>query len=166
LRLLAVNSLPHRPKLYLASPLFNEAERERNQFIRDSLFDYFDVFLPQEDGLLLTDLLSKGTPIKIAEKLVYKADILAIKNADVLLAVLDGAYIDDGVAFELGYSKSLNKICVGLQTDERRQLPTGNNPMIECSCEEIFSSFELLKKWLYMKFAISNTLPISFTRAN
>jgi nucleoside 2-deoxyribosyltransferase len=156
-----MNSLPYRPKLYLASPLFNETERERNRFIRDSLIDFFDVFLPQEDGLLLHDLVNKGTPLKVAEKSVYDADTLAMKNADVLLAVLDGACIDDGVAFELGYSKSMNKACIGLQTDMRRQLPTGNNPMIECSCDEIFSDFVLLKKWLHRKYATSNILTIS-----
>ena len=156
-----MDSQPYKPKLYLASPLFNESERKINRFIRDSLIEYFDVFLPQEDGLLLHELVSKGTPLKVAEKSVYEADTLAMKNADVLLAVLDGACIDDGVAFEIGYSKSLNKVCIGLQTDVRRQLPTGNNPMIECSCEEIFSDLELLKIWLHRKYSISNTLTIN-----
>jgi len=161
-----VNSLPYRPKLYLASPLFNEDERRRNLSIKDGLADCFDVFLPQEDGLLLHDLVSRGVPLKVAEKSVYDADTLAMKNTDVLLAVLDGACIDDGVAFELGYAKSLNKVCIGLQTDVRRQLPTGNNPMIECSCDGIFSNFVLLKAWLYRKYATSNNLTINSNEAH
>jgi hypothetical protein len=35
-----------------------------------------------------------------------------------------------GVASEIGYMKGVRKSCVGLQTDVRRALPPGNNPMI------------------------------------
>ncbi|CAG35463.1 conserved hypothetical protein [Desulfotalea psychrophila LSv54] len=152
MRRFVMNNLSFRPKLYLAAPLFNEAEKESNRNIRDSLIDCCDVFLPQEDGLLLDELVSLGTPLKVAEKSIYEADISAMKNADILLAVLDGACIDDGVAFELGYAKAINKVCLGFQTDVRRQAPTGNNPMIECSCEEIFSDLGSLKKWLQQKY--------------
>jgi len=151
-----LTSLSSKPKLYLASPLFNELERERNQIIKNVLMEHFDVFLPQEDGLLLHELIINGAPLKEAEKSVYETDVLAMKNSDILLVVLDGASIDDGVAFELGYSKAMNKVCIGLQTDVRRQLPSGNNPMIECSCDEIFNDFESLKKWLILNHTGTN----------
>ena len=48
--------------------------------------------------------------------------------------------IDEGAAFELGYAFALGKECYGLQTDVRRLLSSGNNPMIEQSCKEIFTS--------------------------
>lgn len=147
-----MSDVSKKRKIYLASPLFNEMERQRNKYIRDFLITDFDVFLPQEDGLLFDELISNGMPLELARKSVYRADILAMKNSDILLAVLDGANIDEGVAFELGYSKSSNKICIGLQTDIRRQLPTGNNPMIECSCDKIFSNLENIKAWLKVNF--------------
>lgn len=150
-----------RPYIYLASPLFNDYERKSNRMIRDMLMDKFNVFLPQEDGLLLHELIDKGMKISDAEQLVYQADITAMKECDILIAVLDGANIDEGVSFELGYCKALNKICIGLQTDVRRQLPTGNNPMIGCSCDEIFSDAVSLKTWLLNHFSISQTSIIS-----
>lgn len=143
-----------KPQIYLASPLFNEMERQRNRIVRDYLITDFDVFLPQEDGLLFHELISNGMPLELAMKSVYQADVLAMESSDILLAVLDGASIDDGVAFELGYSKSSKKVCIGLQTDIRRQLPTGNNPMIECACDEIFCELSEIKVWLCHKFKI------------
>jgi nucleoside 2-deoxyribosyltransferase len=48
-----------KPMLYLAGPLFTEAERSFNETLRDILSEFFDVFLPQEAGLIgETDLNS------------------------------------------------------------------------------------------------------------
>jgi len=140
--------MPVREKIYLASPLFNEIEREFNRHLRDSLVDDFDVFLPQEDGLLLADLIDNAIDINMAEQLIYDADLNAMKNCNIIVAVLDGATIDEGVSFELGYCHALGKLCLGLQTDIRRQLPSGNNPMIGRSCEKIFSDVSTLISWL------------------
>ncbi len=41
-----------KPILYLAGPLFTEAERSFNETLRDVLSEFFDVFLPQEAGLI------------------------------------------------------------------------------------------------------------------
>jgi nucleoside 2-deoxyribosyltransferase len=150
-----------RPYIYLASPLFNDYERKNNRMIRDMLLDSFNVFLPQEDGLLLHGLIDNGMKIGDAEKSVYQTDIAAMKECDILIAVLDGANIDEGVSFELGYCKALNKVCIGLQTDVRRQLPTGNNPMIGCSCDDIFSDTASLKSWLLNYFSMSQSSIIS-----
>ncbi|SDA16722.1 Nucleoside 2-deoxyribosyltransferase [Nitrosospira sp. Nsp18] len=137
-----------RMRLYLASPLFNDRERTFNDSLRDQLTPDFDVFVPQIDGFLLAKLVAQGTDKDTAERIVYEADISAITTTDIVVAVLDGANVDEGVAFELGYSKALGKTCVGLQTDIRRQLPTGNNPMINRSCIEIFNDVGRLCSWL------------------
>ena len=147
-----------RKKIYIASPLFNDREREYNRYIRNLLIPEFDVFLPQEDGLLLEDLVSNGMEKDVAEKIIFKADISAMKDSDIIVAVLDGANIDEGVAFELGYCRAFGKICVGLQTDARRQLPTGNNPMISQSCFKIFHSITELHLWLIANHGNSNQL--------
>lgn len=143
-------------RIYLASPLFNESERQFNRSIRDILSFDFQVFLPQEDGLLLENLIKSGVAVEDAESAVYEADINAMNQADILIAVLDGATVDEGVAFELGYCKAQGKICVGLQTDVRRRLPTGNNPMINQSCKEIFHNIEELIEWLRDKDSFHN----------
>jgi hypothetical protein len=60
------------------------------------------------------------------------------KEADALLLILDGRTVDEGAAFELGIAYWRGKRCVGLQTDPRRLLPMGNNPMIACALERVF----------------------------
>jgi nucleoside 2-deoxyribosyltransferase len=60
---------------------------------------------------------------------------------------LDGRTIDEGAAFELGYCAAKDKKCFGLQTDNRRLLITGNNPMIEESLEKIFLNIKDLISW-------------------
>lgn len=152
-----------RKNVYLAAPLFNERERQFNKYLRNLLISHFNVFLPQEDGLLLEDLVAKGIEKDIAEKTIYNADIFAMKESDIIVAVLDGANIDEGVAFELGFCHALQKLCIGLQTDTRRQLPTGNNPMIGQSCEKIFTNIDEMVIWLMSNSHESKCLTSRFT---
>jgi nucleoside 2-deoxyribosyltransferase len=127
-------------KIYLASPLFNERERDFNNLIVSLLETEFEVFLPQRDGLLLTELLAEGIDDNQAKQQIFDQDTQALNSCDYLLIVLDGASIDEGAAFELGYAFSKGKKCFGLQTDSRRLLSTGNNPMIDKACLKIFST--------------------------
>ena len=130
----------NKPRLYLAAPLFNERERLFNGQLVAELEKQTEVFLPQRDGLILVELVAAGIPISIAEQRVFDQDIRAMEASDFLVAVLDGGHIDEGVAFEIGYMRALGKACVGLQTDVRRALPTGNNPMISRGLEAICGS--------------------------
>lgn len=134
-------------KLYLAAPLFSEAEKSYNVYLRDILSVYYDVYLPQEDGMLIVDLIEKGMSAKKAANLVFKNDISAINSCDILLIVLDGRTVDEGAAFELGVAYAKKKKCVALQTDPRRLLNIGNNPMISMSISECFSNVDELIKW-------------------
>ncbi|UFH58392.1 nucleoside 2-deoxyribosyltransferase [Sulfurovum mangrovi] len=137
-----------KKKIYLAAPLFNKQERMYNKSIKNLLISRYEVYLPQEDGLLLKNLLDEGIELNIAERKIFSADIAAMKNCDILLSILDGAHIDEGVAFEIGYMYALDKKCIGLQTDTRRQLPSGNNPMISMSLDKIFDNAEDVIDWL------------------
>jgi len=134
-------------RLYIASPLFNEAERSFNIALAEILEAFFDVFLPQRDGGLMANLIKQGMNPNLAAMQVFQADINAMTNCDILLAVLDGHSIDEGVAFELGFAFANGKKCVGLQTDIRRILPTGNNPMIDQSLQLVFNSIVELTNW-------------------
>ena len=131
--------MTNKKTIYLAAPLFNEMEVAYN-------------LLPQEDGLLLREIIASGTPRNVAEKMVFDTDIQAMKKSDLILAVLHGAHIDEGVAFELGYCFALDKRCIGLKGDVRQALPTGNNPMINQSCEHIFEDRLTLINWLNSNF--------------
>ena len=129
-----------RSKIYIAAPLFNQMEREFNKHLAELVEEVLDVFLPQRDGGLLVDLVRKGVSPNVAEKIVFEKDIAAIEDCDGVVAVLDGANVDEGVAFELGFAFARGKPCFGLQTDMRRQLPTGNNPMLSASLCAVYST--------------------------
>ncbi|QDP23947.1 nucleoside 2-deoxyribosyltransferase [Bradyrhizobium cosmicum] len=143
-------------RAYFAAPLFNAMERRHNLEIVEHIEAWLKVFLPQRDGGLLTKLVNEGMPVDAAERLVFETDLRAIAAADVVVTVLDGAHIDEGVAFEVGFAYALGKPCVGLQTDARRQLPTGNNPMLSKSLTAVFQAEHDLYNWL-QDFAAGRT---------
>ena len=60
---------------------------------------------------------------------VFKDDVAALRASDAFLNLLDGRTVDEGAAFELGVAYALEIPCFALQTDSRRLLPLGNNPM-------------------------------------
>src|ERR1700723_1954254 len=101
-----------RIRTYLAAPLFNPRERAFNASLADTLSFCCDVFLPQRDGLLLADLLGDGVPKDVAETRIFERDCLALSECELLIAVLDGAHIDEGVAFEIGFAHGRGCPCL------------------------------------------------------
>jgi nucleoside 2-deoxyribosyltransferase len=138
----------NRKKIYLAAPLFSEAELRFNIRVKEILDSYFDVYLPQEDGGLMVDMVKHGMSPASAARRVFESDIKAIQQCDILLIVLDGRSIDEGAAFELGYASAIGKICIGLQTDIRTLLPYGNNPMLSGALSFILKSIDELSIWV------------------
>ena len=139
--------LQRRIKAYFAAPLFNDRERQFNEFVADRLSDYVDVFLPQRDGSLIVDMIESGVSHAVAELRVFEQDRKAMAASDILIAVLDGGHIDEGVAFEIGFMCALGRPCIGLQTDVRRALPFGNNPMIAQGLADILADVDSLVAW-------------------
>lgn len=133
---------------YLAAPLFNDRERRFNSEIADALSSRCKVFLPQRDGLLLADLLREGVSLDVAETRIFERDRIALSQCNLLIAVLDGAHIDEGVAFEVGFANARGALCLGLQSDVRRALPSGNNPMIGRAMSAIFTDLAQLIAFL------------------
>ena len=136
-----------KPRLYIAGPLFSAAEKSFNREVKTVLSQFFAVYLPQDDGELLVDLVADGENVDTAMNRVFEGDLEAIRNSDVLLMILDGRAPDEGACFELGYAYSLNKLCVGLQTDVRRLLTIGNNPMIVGALRQTFFDIAELVRW-------------------
>ena len=136
-------------RIYFAAPLFNDMERGFNSRMTEQLEQFSTVFLPQRDGLLMRDLVSDGMPLASARRLVYEADINALRQCDCVVAVLDGRTVDEGVAFEIGFARALGKSCVGLKTDDRALLSSGDNPMILAGCDIVLGS--LLEVVTYLR---------------
>ena len=136
-----------RPLLYFAAPLFSEAELAYNVEVTSILECHVDVYLPQRDGGKVVDLVASGVEPDAAFRSIYDRDVQALKEADALFLLLDGRTIDEGAAFELGYAVALGKQCVGLQTDPRRLLPLGNNPMIQVPLGRILTTKAEVEHW-------------------
>lgn len=149
----------YRPKLYLASPLFSESDREFNNILSEKMRHYFDVFLPQRDVGLLKDFREDGLSHFEATNLVFCKDVNAVRNTDILLAVLNGENIDEGAAFEIGLAFAENTLCFGLWTDVLNKTSPFLNPMIERSLEKIFYEIEDFINWTNHFFRFDYSIP-------
>ncbi len=124
-------------KIFLAGPLFNEAEREFNAKVAARLrSEGFEVWLAQEKGLL-----KQGTDPE--KKYLFEEDLKALRDSANVVAILDGNDVDAGTAFELGYAYASGKPLYGLKTDYRSFSPIENvNLMIEVPVRQIFRSLD------------------------
>lgn len=124
-------------KIFLAGPLFSEAERNYNLAIAVRLRkEGFQVWLPQEEGII-----KQGTAPE--KEYLFKKDLEGIRDSTVILAILDGTDVDAGTAFELGYAHAIGKPLYGMKTDYRSFSPVENvNLMIEVPVRQIFRSLE------------------------
>lgn len=147
-----------KSKLYLASPLFNDSELLYNEKLCNILEPYFEIYLPQRDGKLMDKLIKTGTDIEHAKEIVFSNDIVALLNSDYLLINLNGRSIDEGAVFELGFAYANKKKCVGFQTDIRRLLPYGNNPMIDSALHDVFYNESELLLWAEVEFSQTNII--------
>jgi nucleoside 2-deoxyribosyltransferase/predicted secreted protein len=125
-----------RYRVYLAGPLFSEAELEYNRTLRDLLLRHFyDVYLPQEVG---DSCCTRG---KDMHRMIFEKHRIALAETDIMVAVCDGADADSGTAWEMGYAFALQKPVVLLRTDFRR---AGHHELVNLMLEE--SSVVVTKK--------------------
>ena len=137
----------NKPMLYLAGPLFTEAERSFNETLRDVLSEFFDVFLPQEAGLI-GEMVKHGIGPSESSHRIYDACMKALRKCEVVLIVLDGAMVDDGSAFELGIAHMRKIPRFGYLSDDRKKPePPSVNPMIYFSLDRIFTDLNSLAEW-------------------
>jgi nucleoside 2-deoxyribosyltransferase len=156
--------------IYIAGPLFSEHERSYLMRIEEVLYqmmgmmDKYQTWKNQLNGLKNysicfiphRDAGDVGT-MDLERNTMFNADINAIDNAKILIAVLDGADVDSGTSLELGYAHAKgDKKIFGLLTDKRYWKVTktsngrkvyGLNNMIWGVCMsngKIFNSIESL----------------------
>ena len=100
-------------QIFLAAPLFSEAERDFNSKVTTALRkEGFNVWLAQEHKFVQDHSTTE-------KQTIFREDLDALKESDFILAVLDGVDADSGVAFEMGYGYASRKPIVGLKTDHR-----------------------------------------------
>jgi nucleoside 2-deoxyribosyltransferase len=125
--------------VYLAAPLFSEAECDFNRKLRDEIKSAgFNVFLPQEDSNNIKDETDR-------QKIIFNKNLKGIEKSDILVAVIDGADVDSGTAWEIGFASAKGKPVLALRTDFRTLGIEGTvNLMIERSVILCTSVSELL----------------------
>ncbi len=134
--------------VFIAAPLFNEMERERNTMIRKFLEQLgFEVFLAQDNVGLSYDLIPGGQKSEI-RKHIFLSDAEGVKKSDIILFLIDGRTPDEGACVELGMGWILGKPCVGYKTDNRAMDQNGdNNIMIDgCLNFEMAGNMDELKE--------------------
>ena len=105
-------------RLYVAGPLFSEAERSWLDALAAQLrASGFDCFVPHEQFPELADVTVEA---------VFRIDAGGLRSAHALVAWLDGAMVDDGTACEIGMFAELVRSggaqyrgIVGIATDLR-----------------------------------------------
>jgi len=96
-------------KIYLAGPLFTIAEQDFNAGLARFLeAEGFDVWLPQEHE-----------PRSKTARAIFRMDVKAIDQADMVVACMDGPDPDSGTAWECGYAYAKGKPIVCFRTDFR-----------------------------------------------
>lgn len=120
-------------KIYLAGPLFTQAEWQWNEKLALELARYaFEIVLPQRacEPMLLD-------PPKFNARTLFDGNVHSIDSADAVVAILDGADVDSGTAWECGYAYKANIPVVGVRTDIRTagdDPEVGTNLMISMCC--------------------------------
>ncbi len=115
-------------RVYIAAPLFSEAERQYNLSIEELLRNYFfEVYLPQQEGDD-SDLRDKKEQVRILSE-----NLKALENAEIIVAIIDGADVDSGTAWEMGYAFARGKRVIALRTDFRR---VGSHEIVNFVLEE------------------------------
>lgn len=131
--------------VYLAAPLFSEAERDFNRKLRDEIKRAgFNVFLPQEDS-------NNVKEEKNRQEIIFNKNMEAIEGSDIVVAVIDGVDVDSGTSWEVGYAFAKGKPVLALRTDFRTLGVEGTvNLMIERSVILCTSIGELLNRLKYL----------------
>ena len=145
-------------KLYLAGPIFSEADQDWMRKTKERILDIkdsegkplFAVIWPYE-------LLDKDGAHALGAKAktrIFELCRSTLDECGVLVALLDGSQVDDGTAWEIGYFfavKGGKDRIVGIRTDFRRAGETDVskvNAMIDCSCGTIVDSVDGLLRSL------------------
>jgi nucleoside 2-deoxyribosyltransferase len=142
--------MTRQPRVYYASSLFNEAEREFNRRVVEMIQGLgYSTWFPQEDVGLLTDFIEKdGMTLEEARTHIFSLNIREVQECDLVVFCLDGRVPDEGACIEAGIAWGMNKRIIGLKTDFRNGEPGGNNIMIDGIVAELAGTLDDLRDLL------------------
>jgi len=131
-------------KIYLAAPVFSQFQRQYNRALAARLRE----LIPRGEVVLPQDFRAAGAKFNDRRHLkeLYNRCMEGIRIADVVVALLDGADADSGVAFEVGYARALGKPVLGVRTDYRQLAEKGLNLMLAQGCSDVLCQFSFNEK--------------------
>lgn len=125
-------------RVYLAAPLFTQVERTWNRSLAAAVTKY----LPTVQFILPQDFRTAGRYNDSRHYgALFRQCVDSIDISDVLLAVMDGADVDSGAAWEMGYAYAKGKPVLGVRTDYRPGAEQGVNIMCARSCRTVAREF-------------------------
>lgn len=120
-----------RHDVYIAAPLFSNAERYWNLKLADYLTENgISVFLPQSQCS------------NIESWHIYDTCKNGIEQSRLVIAILDGSDADSGVSWECGYANGIGIKTIGVRTDFRKCELSNVNIMLHHSVDRLVSDFD------------------------
>ena len=120
-------------KIYLSAPLFTQVQRRWNRMLAAGLEERIagaEVVLPQDYKFGQSFNNPKDFPK------ILQACIDGVRQADVVVAILDGPDVDSGTALEMGVAYERGIPIVGVRTDYRESQDRGVNLAVAGVCTE------------------------------
>jgi nucleoside 2-deoxyribosyltransferase len=121
-------------KVYLSAPLFTQVQRRWNRMLATGLMERIagaQVILPQDFKFGQSFNKRKDFPK------IFRACVEGVRQADVMVAVLDGPDVDSGTALEMGIAYERGIPIVGVRTDYREGQDRGVNLAVAGTCAEM-----------------------------
>lgn len=136
--------------IYLAGPLFTEAERAWMREFKQRTMDLAARIGAQVEVKWPWELISQSELQVMGDKAgreIFQTCVTHLETADMVIALLDGPTVDDGTAWEIGFFYSrrqgAQQPIIGVRTDIRNSGEFAGsvaNAMIEYSCDRIARS--------------------------
>ena len=125
-------------RIYFAASLFTQVERKWNRQLAEALtrlMPGLDIVMPQDFKTAgkYNDAKHYGA--------LFRMCVDGVESSDAVLAIIDGAEVDSGVAWEMGYAYARGKPVIGVRTDFRPGAEHGVNIMVSRSCRYLIREF-------------------------
>ncbi len=121
-------------KIYLAGPLFTQAERRWNRELAAVLVKLkpnLHIILPQD-----MEIEFRGNEPDFTT--IFRRNVESIEISEAVVAILDGSDSDSGTAWECGYAYAKGKPVIGVRTDFRISENGNLNAMLSQSAYVVF----------------------------
>lgn len=105
-------------KVYFAAPMFAKSDLLYNSYLVDKIrkrYTELTIYLPQENAAINDKTAFADS------KMIALADTKQVEESQLMIALLDGNTIDNGVASEIGVAYANGIPILGLYTDSRQE---------------------------------------------